>query len=50
MVHYDENNHEYSGGKKCWDLSSDISKNSDLFPPTSNYVKFQAKWVEMSLC
>ena len=40
MVHYDENNHNFSGGQKCGDLSSDISKTSDLFSPTSNNVKF----------
>ena len=48
MVHYDENNHIFSGGQKCWDLSSDISKTNDPSPPTPNKVEFGAKWVEMS--
>ena len=43
MVHYDENNHDFNGGQNCWDLSSDISKTSDLFPPTSNNVLILSK-------
>ena len=30
----------YSGGQKCWDLFSDISKSSDLSPSTPNKVEF----------
>ena len=30
----------YSGGQKCWDLFSDISKSSDLSPFTPNKVEF----------
>ena len=29
----------YSGGQKCWDLSINTSKNSDLLPPSSKNVK-----------
>ena len=39
----------YSGGQKCWDLSSDITKTSDPSSPTPNKVDFCAKWVEMSV-
>ena len=39
----------YSGGQKCWDLSSDITKTSDPSSPTPNKVEFCAKWVEMSV-
>ena len=38
----------YNGGQKCWDLSSDITKTSDLSPLTPNKVEFGAKWVKMS--
>ena len=38
----------YSGGQKCWDLSSDITKTSDSSPPTPNKVEFGAKWVKLS--
>ena len=30
----------YHGGQKCWDLSSEISKTSDPFPPTLSIVEF----------
>ena len=38
----------YSGGQKCWDLSSDITKTSDSSPPTPNKVEFGAKWGTLS--
>ena len=38
----------YSGGQKCWDLSINTSKNSDLLPPSSKNVKCWAKWAEIN--
>ena len=38
----------YSGGQKCWDLSSDITKTSDSSPPTPHKVEFGAKWGTLS--
>ena len=38
----------YTGGQKCWDLSINISKNSDLLPPSSKNVKCWAKWAEIN--
>ena len=38
----------YNGVQKCWDLSSQITKNSDPSPPTPNIVEFGAKWVKLS--
>ena len=38
----------YIGGQKCWDLSSDITKSSDPFPPTPKKVEFGAKWMKTS--
>ena len=37
-----------SGGQKCWDLSINTSKNSDLLPPSSKNVKCWAKWAEIN--
>ena len=38
----------YSGGQKCWDLSINTSKNSDLLSPSSKNVKCWAKWAEIN--
>ena len=38
----------YSGGQKCWDLSINTSRNSDLLPPSSKNVKCWAKWAEIN--
>lgn len=38
----------YSGGQKCWDLSINTSRNSDVLPPSSKNVKCWAKWAEIN--
>lgn len=50
MVHYDENNHEYNGGQKCWEGTFPVIlvkiANSSLPPQTMlNFKENALKWV-----